>query len=396
MAVCPNCGQRSIDIDRVPRNQGDQLLVHKHAYLFHSPRRWEVVVFRNPYEPRQAYVKRIVGLPRERIQLIDGDLFVNGKRQRKNLTYQRAMRILVDDHDYQPSDDPTWRSRWKPDPAQICWQDVGDGFDFDGISTGTPRPAETEVAWVRYRHWIRSRNGREPPQLAPIADTYGYNLPGEAAANHTIADLMLAVELTILRGRGQFMLQMSDAAHQCNFVIDTEHHEWSLAVDGKATVVRAAHFEAAMTQKPMLIEMSLFDRQLLVAVNGRTIFEPWIVPDDRQTAESPASTAGFAARRLEVRVRSLKLYRDVYYTRGWGRNGVDSPYTLGDDEYFVLGDNSPVSLDSRSWADGAVSGRLLIGKPFLVHLPSRPGKIRFGSRYAHFRIPDFSRIRYIH
>ena len=47
-ASCPNCGQIDIDISPVPRNHGDQLLVHKSVFDFRRPRRWEPVVFRNP------------------------------------------------------------------------------------------------------------------------------------------------------------------------------------------------------------------------------------------------------------------------------------------------------------------------------------------------------------
>ncbi|MEZ5950240.1 MAG: S26 family signal peptidase [Planctomycetaceae bacterium] len=46
-------------------------------------------------------------------------------------------------------------------------------------------------------------------------------------------------------------------------------------------------------------------------------------------------------------------------------------YRLGPDEYFVLGDNSAVSVDSRHWPEGSVTRSLLIGRPVLLHLPSR-------------------------
>ncbi|MGE3315589.1 MAG: signal peptidase I, partial [Planctomycetaceae bacterium] len=79
LVCCPNCGLDAIDLADVPRNQGDQLLVNKSAYDFRSPDRWDVIVFRNPYRPSQAYVKRAIGLPGERVQIIDGDIYINGE-----------------------------------------------------------------------------------------------------------------------------------------------------------------------------------------------------------------------------------------------------------------------------------------------------------------------------
>ena len=61
----------------------------------------------------------------------------------------------------------------------------------------------------------------------------------------------------------------------------------------------------------------------------------------------------------------------------------------------MLGDNSPVSLDSRAWEHPAVPRDLLIGRPFVVHLPSRPQPVRWGQREVVVRVPDFSRVRYI-
>ena len=74
---------------------------------------------------------------------------------------------------------------------------------------------------------------------------------------------------------------------------------------------------------------------------------------------------------------------------------VDEPFTLREGEFFVLGDNSPVSNDSRFWNDRPVVRRSqFLGKPFLVHLPGQAYGVRiFGHELGW--IPDFREIRYI-
>lgn len=76
---------------------GDYLFVSKFSYgygkyspplfawpiegriLGHAPKRGDIIVFRNPQEPDVAYIKRLIGLPGDRIQMIDGQLVLNGK-----------------------------------------------------------------------------------------------------------------------------------------------------------------------------------------------------------------------------------------------------------------------------------------------------------------------------
>ena len=70
---------------------GDYVLVNKFAYgvrlpvtgtlLFggSAPKRGDVIVFRWPDDPRQDYIKRVIGLPGDRIEVIDRRLFINGQ-----------------------------------------------------------------------------------------------------------------------------------------------------------------------------------------------------------------------------------------------------------------------------------------------------------------------------
>jgi signal peptidase I len=46
-----------------------------------KPKRWDAVVFRYPLEPDLIYVKRLVGMPGEEIDIRDGGVWINGLRQ---------------------------------------------------------------------------------------------------------------------------------------------------------------------------------------------------------------------------------------------------------------------------------------------------------------------------
>lgn len=58
---------------------GDRLVVDRLSYSFQDVQRFDVVVLRNPKDPSVDYVKRVVGLPGDRVSLCEGELYVNGE-----------------------------------------------------------------------------------------------------------------------------------------------------------------------------------------------------------------------------------------------------------------------------------------------------------------------------
>lgn len=50
-------------------HDGDYLLIDEISYRFHEPRRGDVIVFRYPENPSQFYIKRIIGLPGETVEV---------------------------------------------------------------------------------------------------------------------------------------------------------------------------------------------------------------------------------------------------------------------------------------------------------------------------------------
>ncbi len=478
-AICPNCGQTGIDVTDVPRNHGDQLLVNKQAYLYRSPERWDVVVFRNPARPTEAYVKRAIGLPGERIQIVGGDVVVNGQIARKSYHQQVASRILVHDHDYQPENDEGFQPHWQvvvPDLSSgrvkpLSWVATKSAFLFRGGDVR--RPDKDPIAWVEYHHWIRSggqhdttvplarwpedldvalvpkagfrfepQKGEfsiagalskeveqqlldltrdepfrtavadlyEASHIVAVSDEYGYNPSEETGTPTPIRDLSVSARVVLQGGSGEFVIEMTNGSTVFAFVLDVIRREVHLfeeplpegmALNSQPTCLNPKSEPKASAPWPKSlgngsgnIEVSIIDKQVVVAIDGVPIMEPW--PFEFPTGvQAPRIPVRFGARGLDIKISQLKLYRDVYYTDSRTRHAVNRPYELRDDEFFVMGDNSPVSHDSRRWDAPGVSRSLLIGKPFLVHLPSKPGKLRIGNYEMHLRMPDWERIRFL-
>lgn len=47
-------------------------------FVFHSPRRGSVIVFRSPSDPSRDFVKRVIGVPGDVVEIVEGDVYLNG------------------------------------------------------------------------------------------------------------------------------------------------------------------------------------------------------------------------------------------------------------------------------------------------------------------------------
>ena len=58
--------------------EGDRIFVDKVSYRLHPPERGDIIVFKYPLERKKDFVKRLVGLPGDRIEIREGKLLING------------------------------------------------------------------------------------------------------------------------------------------------------------------------------------------------------------------------------------------------------------------------------------------------------------------------------
>jgi signal peptidase I len=483
LAVCPNCSQSSIDVQRVPDSHGDQLLVLKHTYDLRPPGRWETVVFRNPAAPSEAFLKRVVGLPGERLQLINGDVYINGRAAVKPWQQQLEMRIPLCSLDHIPHNDQ-WQLPWELDQS---WTHVD-----NRLVGGDDKPS-----WIRFRYW-RWQGGQHPvstpldraaaasdwaafqeresqlplvlsarvrydeqrqllsctgvlpaevqrlllehcqnaefrsavyrlaalSHLAPVTDRYGYNSM-VASPEFIVSDLMLDTRIAWDHPPRSIDVRIPVGAALCGLRIEPAAGRALLVDLDRGTLVAEAPLPASTRKNDsLLLQVSNFDRRIAAAVDGHVLWEgipaatagpqPQVL--EVSAAPAPGSPAdpekaaeislrseqqrrwalGTSAGRIHI--EKLSMFRDVFYTPPRHRKAAEYPpeYLVEAGSYFVQGDNSPVSSDSRSWTHPCVPHSHLVGKPFLVHLPSRPAILQFAGVNWPIRLPDWNRIRRIH
>ena len=101
VGICQNCGaaldSNAYDDIRMRPRRGDRFLINKRLV----PRRWDLIVFECPDEPGKVYVKRLVGLPGERIELVDGEVTIDGQVVEKPpyLHYLHYVNITIPGYD---------------------------------------------------------------------------------------------------------------------------------------------------------------------------------------------------------------------------------------------------------------------------------------------------------
>lgn len=386
------------------------------------------------------YIKRLVGLPGDILMILDGDLYradaaavpepIRTKLsanpperltapQKDDLNKflhivhkpdnaQNALWQVVFDGDYPPTKPSS--AAWKPlDPA-AGWKSAGRVFDFSG---STAQPAFLQLEGKDFKD--NCRYNFDPRYLYA------------AAGLSVVTDLQLRTTATWKGGDGNILLRLSKRDRL--YTVDLSPSQGTGQVrqsrlDGSEPQTLATlEFPRWKRNWPVQIALVNVDHQLQVWMADKAIYRS---PDQTWTAaqaltepphpQGPIAQVGAA--NVTLQVRHLAVMRDIHYRSdmlisvpaaafelpaykalplaeqiavrsaaqaiagrpGWATE--DNPMLLRTDEYFMLGDNSPASLDSRAWWQvgdhlknrdyrvGTVPADQLIGKAFFVYWPS--------------------------
>lgn len=308
-------------VSMAPTLDGARLLVDRTSA---APRRWEVVVARRPDDATRLCVKRVLGMPGERVAFREGDLWINGCRAVKPLPTQQAMRVPV------AIDSSTWRSE------SDAWRRIEQRWE----SQPTDRPEMLRftpaVGWPIYDDLPLNANVSR--RLQPVADV-------QLTAAVRLRDTG-GVAMAIEQGRSRIVARIS-------------RHGAELGRERDGEAVSAKRTKHAVGET-LRVTLSSFDATPQLAITGGPTLALAELAPRPVTGLAIAAEAG-----SRVGVADLQVWRDVYYEADPRRGARDSaaPWRLGRADYFLVGDNQAVSLDSRTWRPAAgVPRRLLVGR----------------------------------
>jgi len=74
---------------------GDMILVNKFLYYFSDIKRGDIIVFQYPNDPSKDYIKRVIGLPGDSVELKNGDVYINGKLLEEKYTKEKAIDDII-------------------------------------------------------------------------------------------------------------------------------------------------------------------------------------------------------------------------------------------------------------------------------------------------------------
>ena len=303
--VVPTGSMQPTIMGAVGRNaSGDHLFVDNFSYLFRDPRRWEIVVFQFPLFRDRYFVKRVVGLAGEHLEIRDGDIWIDGKIATKPPVVQHTL----------------WRELF-PQPNFLGKRkSISDGFTQD-VSTGGnwKRLSDAEVLCA-------------PGKTASFAFCGGSGSFADARLAFTaVPDAKSsAMVLARITSRGVPVMLAIDAAGESGGA--------EFTIGGNSVPLH--HTVQRSGGDVIRVELCVADGEAWALVDGREVARAGLPPDRRgkNRVEIGASVN-------PVTFRDVYVGRDIVYEPGAGPAVYDVP----SDGFFFIGDNVEGSEDSRKW-----------------------------------------------
>ena len=349
---CPNCDYIESPHALGAVKNGDRIFVLKSIYQFFQPQRWDVVVFKNPINPLDNYIKRLIALPEETVELVNGDVFIDGKIVRKPASVQKELWMPIFLQDYQPLE------------AAGHFNDlVLQGQDGDNKTWKPPFENEPNSEWEFGNKTVFTLSGKTDTQhtMVYVPDNpndfrafYGYNESSGYSFKPIVSDLMVSFYAKCDHPDGYVGASLEKYG---------VHYSARVEFDGAMVFTKTVNGQTTPLRPPMLsggIETGRFEKFEFANVDQQLVFR-WgnkrftydLSKDEsfqpvKADDEKPPTVRLFASGPAQI--QHIGLYRDIFYAgKNAERATPENPFTLDPDEFFVCGDNSNNSYDGRAW-----------------------------------------------
>jgi signal peptidase I len=336
---------------------GDRILVDKYRWLFGEPHRWEPTVFQYPLNRSRNFIKRLVGLPGERLKIEDGDIWTSRdggetwEIARKTADAREALFFPYYPAPVEARGIFRGRENWDREPGWTA--DERDGvFSVDAGAKST----------LKFRAEV----------LSYSESMYGYPELRESGGDEA-DDLRVRFDLRVERaGTLAVLLTERGLAHRL-----------VLGPEGSSAVIALA--EGSDKTYPLDIRIAPggeyeitfanVDDALLVEIRGDADLTqeiPFPADASREATSSWRHRVLFEAEALKATIGRIRIDRDVQYTLQYAQG---SEWDIPEGHYFMLGDNTRSSKDSRAWEIAVVTlkdGTVIRWEEGVQDVPGQP------------------------
>lgn len=327
----------------------DRVLVNKFSYLLGDPERYDVIVFKYPLDRSKNYIKRLIGLGGERIEIHNGNIYA--AQRNADGTFPQVAIARKPRH----VRDSVLKSVYAAGKRGGPLEDVFTLERGQGKLAGTRADLGAD-ATLRYGN-AEQRVGTS------ILDRYldGYDpdwgIPEERKARNVAGDLVLSASVTPEAGCTAVTFSIFANAVENRAVLAVGGGTTRLErgrrtgaglelqpEHGGATAVAEAdvRLEAGESSEVRFYHV---DQELVLEVDGDEVAAfQWEVGGKYESSENALeiSTRGGAAR-----IEDVAIERDIHYTN-FG-DAAKPQYDVPDGAVFAMGDNTENSSDGRVW-----------------------------------------------
>ncbi|BBM86805.1 signal peptidase I [Candidatus Uabimicrobium amorphum] len=309
-------------------NCGDRILVKKYAYEFKKPKRWEAIVFFYPHNNQQIFIKRLIGLPGEKVHIRNGEIYINNILARKPSSVVNQLLYPV----YQPQQ--PFKENWQYSEK---WQ-----IDKQQYSINT-----NKLEWCKYKHVVTNRY--EPINNRRFFHRQQYAYP--VGGGLRVGEIRFAIRFKMRSDTGSIRLELREGEYRFLCTIDTAQagqlHKYIGEDDTKK---QSVHFKANWQKNSWhSLVFSNIDDLVTLEIDSKEVAKLDYSQKQQQAQRITFDTAFRWGVSGSFELENAQLWRDIYYISKRDFFGGLTSFEVPNHHYFALGDNPPNSRDSKDW-----------------------------------------------